>query len=124
MSASHRSAVNPKDGCRADLTRQSLSAEQQRLLRLLQRIRYGRILRLHVCDGQPVVDHRVVWTRTVKVLGENVPHPSSRSEDFVLRREVVEFFLLLAELGEGEIANLEIRNGLPFTFEVNESFAD
>jgi hypothetical protein len=124
MSASHRSAGNPIGGCRADMTKQSLSEEQQRLLQLLQRIRYGRILRLRVCDGQPVVDRAVVWTRTVKVRGDNTPHPNSRCEDFALRRDVVEFFQLLVELGDGEITNLEIRNGLPFTFEVNESFAD
>jgi hypothetical protein len=123
MSASHRSG-NSSGRCRAELTRQSLSEEQQQLLSLLQRIRYGRILQLRVCDGQPIIDRRMKWKRTVKVLGENAPHPCHDAEDFVLRREIVDFFRLLVELGDAEITDLEIRNGLPFTFEVNESFAD
>jgi hypothetical protein len=60
----------------------------------------------------------VTWTQTVKVLGENGPHPCSRAEDFALRREVVEFFRQLAVLGDGEITGLEVRDGLPFTYKI------
>jgi hypothetical protein len=105
-------------------TRQSLSPQQQRLLTAFQHLRYGTIPRLEVRNGQPVLDRGLKWKRTVKVLGENLPHPSSQSEDFVLRREYLEFFRLLVELGDGEVTNLEVRNGLPFTFEVSETFAD
>jgi hypothetical protein len=101
-------------------TKHSLSADQQRLVELLQRIRYGSIPRLQVRRGQPVMQPELLWRRNVKVLGENSPHPSLHSPDFPLRREVVEFFRLLVVLGDGEVVDLEVRNGLPFCFDVIE----
>jgi hypothetical protein len=94
-----------------------LSHEQRRLVDLLQEIRYGRIERLLVRDGEPVASG-VSWKRTVKLGGENTPHPCSNAEDFSLRREVVDFFRALRELGDAELTDIEIRNGLPFTFAV------
>ena len=101
-------------------TKHSLSADQQRFVELLQRIRYGRIPRLQVRRGRPVLNADLFWRRNVKVLGENAPHPSLHSPDFPLRKEVVEFFRLLAALGDGEVADLEVRNGLPFCFDLIE----
>src|SRR5262245_6897147 len=87
-------------------TNQSLSPEQQRLLALLQRIRFGRIHRLVVRDGQPVVSH-LRWKRTVKVpAGENRPHPAAHCSEFSLKQEVREFFAQLADLKNGEITDL------------------
>jgi hypothetical protein len=101
-----------------NLTKRSLTRPRQQLLALLQHVRYGRIHRLPVRGGEP--DPRGVrWTRTVKVLGENAAHPSGAAADFHLRREVVEFFRLLSDVGDGEITDLEVRNGLPFLFEVS-----
>jgi len=105
---------------RPDPSRQSLTDDQKQFLVVLQRLRYGRVARLRVSNGQPVLEGGVPCTRTVKVLGANGPHPASWSPDFLLRREITEFFRLLAELGEGEVLNLEVRNGLPFAFELNE----
>jgi hypothetical protein len=102
----------------ASATRKSLTKGQQALLALLQHVRHGRVHRLAIRHGEPDLSAGVVWTWTVKVLGENGPHPCSQAEDFHLRREVVEFFKLLAAMGDGEVHNIEVRNGLPFTFEV------
>jgi len=102
----------------------SLSPARRRLVELFQRVRYGRIARLPVRGGEPVLDRGLRWTRTVKVLGENDPHPASLVEEFALRREVVAFFRLLREVGDGELADVEVRNGLPFLFEVEGSLAD
>jgi hypothetical protein len=94
-----------------------LSHAQRELLTLLQTIRYGRIERLLVRDGEPVLSG-VRWKRTVKLGGDNAPHPCSDVTDFALRREVVEFFRALHELGDAELTDVEVRNGLPFTFAV------
>jgi hypothetical protein len=106
----------------AATTKQSLTGHQQKLVALLQRVRYGRVHVVRVRCGQPDVTD-VRWTRTVKVLGENGPHPLSAASDFHLGREVTEFFRLLAAIQDGEIRNIEVRNGLPFTFEVEDSVA-
>jgi hypothetical protein len=101
-------------------TKRSLSDEQQRFIELLQRIRYGLIFCLQIRRGQPVLQPELSWRRNVKVTGENDPHPSVHSPNFPLRRQVTEFFRLLAAVGDGEVVDLEIRNGLPFCFDVIE----
>jgi hypothetical protein len=97
--------------------KQDLSPNQRGLLVLMQEIRYGRIDRLLVRDGEPVLTG-VRWKRTVKLSGDNAPHPCADAEDFALRREVIVFFQALRELGDAELTDIEIRNGLPFTFAV------
>jgi hypothetical protein len=101
-----------------------LSDEDRRLAALFQRIRYGTILRLRVRNGKPDWDGGVRWKRTIKVTGDNDPHPCELSSDYPLRREVVEFFRLLHCIGDGEILNVEIRNGLPFTFQIEGVSSD
>lgn len=107
----------------SSVTRRSLSPGQQALLALLQRIRFGRILRLRVRGGEPDL-RGVQFCRTVKVLGENRPHPAAEADDFRLRQEVAEFFRLLHDLGDAEVTDVEVRNGLPFTFEVAGATAE
>jgi hypothetical protein len=94
-----------------------LSHDQRRLVALLQEIRYGRIERLLVRDGEPVLSG-IRWKRTVKIGGDNAAHPCTDATDFALRREVVHFFRALTELGDAELTDIEIRNGLPFAFAV------
>jgi hypothetical protein len=98
----------------------TLSADQQKFIELLQRIRYGFIPRLLVRAGQPVMNPELLWHRNVKALGDNSPHRSLHAPDFALRKEIVEFFRLLAALGDAEIVDLQVRNGLPFCFDVIE----
>ena len=124
MSTSCETSRIRDDQLAVNATNRGLSKEQQRLLSLLQRIRYGRIHRLFVRHGQPIVGRDVTWSKTVKVLGANEPHGCSRVEEFGLRREFVELFRLLAEIEDGEITDLEVRNGLPFHFEISESFSE
>lgn len=107
-------------GRSAEPTARSLSEDQRQLMRVFQRVRYGVIHRLRVRAGQPVV-RGLRWTRKVKVLGANEPHPYLGVEDYPLRQEHVAFFQLLAVLGEGEIRNLDVRDGLPFDYELDES---
>lgn len=103
-------------------TKQSLTPPQRRTLELFQRIRYGVVFRLSFRDGQPVLGPEVRWKRKVKVLGANEPHPALGLDDFVLRQEVTRFFRQLADLGAGVITNLEICNGLPVSFEIEEAY--
>jgi hypothetical protein len=104
------------------LTRSSLTLNQQRLVALLQRIRFGRIHRLRVRGGEPDWGHDVTACSTYKVLGDNGPHPAHDADDYTLRREIVTFLQLLQQIGDGDLLNLEVRNGLPFTFEREETF--
>src|SRR5262249_30542023 len=100
-------------------TKYLLSESQRQLLGLFQEIRFGRLHSLRVRNGEPDWSHAVRWTRTLKVLGENCPHPARTAADFVLKHEMVEFFRILASLGDAEIRNVEIRNGLALSFELD-----
>jgi hypothetical protein len=92
-------------------------------LEVFQRVRYGTIFRLPVRAGEPDLGG-LRWVRKVKVLGDNDAHPALRREDFPLRHEVVEFFRLLNRVGNGAVTDVEIRNGLPFCFDVEESLPE
>jgi hypothetical protein len=83
----------------------------------MQEIRYGRIERLLVRDGEPVLTG-IRWRRTVKLGGDNAPHQCADADDFALRREVIDFFAALCELDDADLTDIEVRNGLPFTFAV------
>lgn len=113
--------TTPPNAAATRLTRQSLSRNQQRFVSILQHIRWGRVPHVAIHRGEPDLREGLRWTRTIKVLGDNVPHPHSRSDDYVLRREFAAFFGLLAAIGEGEILNVDVRNGLPCDFELDES---
>jgi hypothetical protein len=93
--------------------------QQRQLIELMQRIRYGTIIRMQILHGQPDFNSRIEWKRTVKILGENRPHPRL-GQSFVPKQEIIELFRLFETLGDGEIHNLEIRDGIPFLFEIKE----
>jgi len=101
------------------VTKQSLHESQRGLLAVFQRVRYGRLPRLRVRGGLPDLAGGVHAVQTVKVRGDNDAHPAAAAGDFALRAEVVEFFRLLEGLGEGEVTDVEIRDGLPFMFKVD-----
>jgi hypothetical protein len=109
--------------CESPVTKDDLSAAQRRLLALLQRINFGRIRGLTIRGGQPVfqppprveVDH--------KFGGHNGPRPEIDLEDFVLKRHYRELFRDLAAIGDGQVANLEVRGGLPQLMTTEEAAA-
>lgn len=104
-------------------TKGALTARQQQFLELLQDIRFGRIERLTIVDGEPQL-RGMRWRRKVLVAGANGPHPAAGKEDFRLKRSAEEFFRLLRQMQAGQITNLEVRDGLPCSYEVEESLAD
>lgn len=105
------------------LSKNSLRPAQRQLLAVFQRTRFGTIPRLPIAAGLPVL-RGVRVKRTVRIGGANEPHPASRAANSVLCREFVEFFQLLDRLGDGEILDLTIRNGLPVSFELQEVLTD
>jgi len=102
----------------------SLTPSQQLLLTEMQRINYGRIERLSVRRGEPVLDPpphpppRVV--REIKFGGENGPRPEVAKADFALKVQVRDLFAQLEALGDGVIPCIEVQRGLPFRMTVEE----
>jgi hypothetical protein len=102
------------------LSKQALSTCKIQLLELMQGINFGRIKRLKVSGGEPVLNPRPTIVRAHKLKGENGPRPELSAADFLLKQEIVELFGFLDELQDGEIDLIEIKHGLPFLIEVTE----
>jgi hypothetical protein len=98
--------------------------EGQRLVEQMQRINFGRLEYLPVREGLPVRDKRTRIIRRVKLGGQNEPRPERQLGDFELKREVVELFSRLRQLGNGLILKLEVKYGLPFVMDVEEDADD
>ena len=101
------------EGALAPRTKCDLGTRRQRLVELLQEVRFGRIEDLAVRDGEPV------WTPPPRVLRDvrfgkaSGPHPMRDTQDFALRREVVELFEFFDREQTADIALLEVHHGLP-----------
>lgn len=101
-------------------TQGGLSEPRRRLVRLMQRLLFGRIEDLLVRRGEPVFDPPPTTIREHKFGGENGPHPKVRADNFLLKDQVVDLFRQLDALGDGVIAVLEVKHGLPFRMLLSE----
>jgi hypothetical protein len=100
------------------LAKTDLPEPRKRLLELLQSLNFGRIEGLLVRDGNPVLDPMPRVVREHKFAGENGARPELGARDFVLKAQVVDLFRLLDDLGDGTIAVLTVKHGLPFHAEL------
>lgn len=101
----------------------SLPPDRRGLLQLMQHMNFGRVERLLVRDGQPVLDPPPRQFLEIKIGGENGPRPEIVAGDFLLKQQVVELFDYLDKLQNGVIDVLEIKHGLPFRMTVTEEAA-
>ncbi len=102
------------------LSKQGLSPRRVDLVELMQNINFGRIERLSIQDGQPILDPRPLIVREHKFAGENGPRPELAVDDFLLKKQVIGLFSFFDEERNGVIDLLEIKNGLPFRMLVAE----
>jgi len=100
------------------ITKSALSETQRRLVELLQTVRFGRIERLHVRDGQPTFDPAPRVVRKLKMGHENGPRPETTLQDFGLKHQTIEMLQAIADLGDGEVLSIEVQHGLPFAVEI------
>ncbi|UYV11918.1 MAG: hypothetical protein NCW75_11485 [Phycisphaera sp.] len=97
-----------------------LSSDRRNLVETLQKINFGRIEGLVIRGGEPVLDPMPRIMHEFKFQADNSPRPESVKSDFLLKRQVVELFALIDQLGDGVIQSLEVRHGLPFRMTVEE----
>ncbi len=101
-----------------------LSELKQRLVELMQGINFGWIERLTIHGGEPVFKPAPRVIRDYKFGGENGPRRELEADDFILKKEVTEFFNELDRLGDGRLERIEIKHGLPFRMTVEENAQD
>ena len=117
------SRISPPSHRPVTVTFQQLSAPRQRLVRLMQQVRFGRVEGLVVRAGSPVLDPRPRIIREIKFGADNSPHLESAKMDFALKDQVLDMLAQLEELGDGVVGSLEIQHGLPFRMTVEEEVA-
>lgn len=98
-----------------------LSSSRRSLVELMQSINFGRIEGISVDCGEPLLNPAPVIVREIKFGGENGPRPETRSDDFVLKSEVLDLFEQFDRLLNCQIESLEIKHGLPFRMFIRES---
>jgi len=91
-----------------------LSAARQALVRLCQLIDYGHIRNVFVRDGEPVLaDAEAIISTDIRLDQSKLVRSELELNDFELTSEVLRLAALLDEIGDGEIAQIEVRAGLP-----------
>ena len=99
-------------------TTSSLSPARRRLVELMQNLNFGRVENLAVRAGEPVLDPPPNVVREHKFCSENGPHREAGRSDYPLKSQVRDLMSLLDEVGDGTIAVLTVKHGLPFHAEL------
>jgi hypothetical protein len=102
----------------AAMSKSHLSPARQRLVGLLQRLNFGRLEGLQVRGGEPVLDPMPRVIREHKFCAENGPRPEAGRADCRLKGQVADLMQLLDDIGDGTIAVLTVKHGLPFHAEL------
>ena len=99
---------------------QQLSAPRQALVRLCQRINFGRIEDLELRGGEPVFSPAPQVFIDVRLDWEDVVRPERGLPDFAIPEEIRRLVARLDAIQDGNIERIEVRAGIPrrLTFEV------
>lgn len=99
------------------VTFQDLLPTEAAFLAAMQRLGFGRFEYLQIRGGELVLDPWPVMVRDVKfAAGQHTGKPAESNSD--LRPQVAEFFAYVRDVDSGEIRELEVRHGLPFSMEI------
>jgi len=91
-----------------------------RLVRLMQRVNFGRI-QFTVRAGQPDFTRPVRTVRTVKPAGDrNGTRREARRVDFELRKEVTMLLDHAAQAPDGAQVTVKVEHGLPVLIEIEQ----
>jgi hypothetical protein len=99
------------------VTLQDLLPTEAAFLAAMQRLGFGRFEYLQIRSGELVLDPWPVMVRDVKfAAGQHTGKPAESNSH--LRPQVAEFFAYVRDVDSGEIRELEVRHGLPFSMEI------
>lgn len=100
-----------------------MSEEHAFLIRLMQKVNYGRIEGLSVRNGQLVLDTPPRVIREIKFGSENGPRPESAARSFAVKAAVTHLLKHIGALRQATIHSLDVKGGLPFAMKVEEHAA-
>jgi hypothetical protein len=94
-----------------------LTPTERRLLAAMQQLGFGRFEFLRIERGEPVLDPWPTTVRDMKFGAQGRPPSEDAAHDFVLKKQVAEFFEYVRSTETGGIRVLRIQDGLPFAME-------
>jgi hypothetical protein len=111
-----RQAITCSGQSRRPSTTRDLLSSELRLLKEMQRLRYGRFESVRIRHGEAVLDP---WPKTVRqVKFGNYAMEADFGEEYELKQQVAQLFGFLRSIETGELRVLDFRHGLPFSMEV------
>ena len=97
-----------------------LSPARRWLVERMQQLAYGRIEHLAVVNGEPVVVPPPRAYKEHRLTGPNLQGRQPDRADFILKPQVVDLFEACDRIGNGTVAVLEVRDGLPYKFSLED----
>jgi hypothetical protein len=101
----------------APATTADLLASEAAFIDAMQKLGFGRFEYLQIRDGQLVLNPWPAAVRDVK-FGTPVNTGRTAGSEAELRPQIAEFFAYVRDVDAGEIRELEVRHGLPFSMEI------
>jgi hypothetical protein len=83
----------------------------------MQQVRFGRFEFLRILQGELVLSPWPASVRDVKFCAKD-DRPETPDGEFLLKPQVTELFEYVRDVDAGEIRELLVRHGLPFSMEV------
>lgn len=98
-----------------------LSQAARHLLRLAQRLNFGRVIGLSILAGEPDFTRPYRTVRSVKLAGgSNGGRPEAGLEDFELCKEQTALLGQIEHLPDGTRVTIEVKHGVPFLVEIEQ----
>ena len=104
-----------------DVTKAALTPARQRLVEVMQEIRYGRLEGLAVRDGEPVFEPPPCAVRQIVFGKDNGPRTARKQDGFALKQSVAELFEVFDRERSLSIQELVINDGLPVRMTVADA---
>jgi hypothetical protein len=101
----------------------SLSTGQRLVVEAMQRLWFGRIENMQVRNGEPILhsDPPPRFIQDIRLgTGDGLPPQLENAPNFILKAQVIELFERLGRVGQGTVAAIEVRHGLPFRLVIDQ----
>ena len=96
------------------IRKSALSQQRRRLVELMESEPFCSIAQLQVRGGEPVFQPPPTVI-ALRKLGAERCENTDRGADYLLKCQVIDLLGTIAEIGDGVIEEIEVRNGLPCT---------
>ena len=101
-----------------------LSVTERTFVAAMTRLSFGRFEFLRITGGELILDPWPTTVRDVKFGCHNSGTGNTVAPEFELKTQVAELFEYTRDVDAGEIRILEVKNGLPFSMEIEHGHSN